>query len=88
MPREANEVNTNPVNTRAVMIPGLESAPESDFGSIWTSDFDNSGSSSFSLESLESAPVGNLSVSVRFVLTKWANGSFLLDYMGQWELLI
>ena len=42
---------------RAVMIPGLESAPESDFGSFWTSDYDDSGSGSFSLESLESATV-------------------------------
>ena len=33
-------------------------------------------------------PGGNSSVGVRFVLTKWANGSFLFDYMGQWELLI
>ena len=33
-------------------------------------------------------PVGNSSVSVRFVSTKRANGSFLFDYMGQWELLI
>ena len=33
-------------------------------------------------------PVGNSSVSVCFVLTKWANGSFLFDYNGQWELLI
>ena len=39
------------------MIPVLESAPESDFGSFWTSDYDDSGSGSFSLESLESAPV-------------------------------
>ena len=37
------------LSTRAVMIPGLELAPESDFGSFWTSD---SGSGSFSLESL------------------------------------
>ena len=42
---------------RAVMIPGLESAPESDFGSFWTSDYDDSGSGSFSLESLEPAPL-------------------------------
>ena len=34
------------------------------------------------------SPVGDSSVGVRFVLTKWANGSFLFDYMGQWELLI
>ena len=34
--------------SRAVMIPGLESAPESDFGSFWTSDYDDSGSGSFS----------------------------------------
>ena len=27
------------------MIPVLESAPESDFGSFWTSDYDDSGSS-------------------------------------------
>ena len=33
-------------------------------------------------------PVGNSSVNVRFISTKWANGSFLFDYMGQWELLI
>ena len=33
-------------------------------------------------------PVGNSSVSVCFVSTKWAYGSFLFDYMGQWELLI
>ena len=45
------------VSARAVMIPGLESAPESDFGSIWTFDYDNSGSGSFSSEPLESAPV-------------------------------
>ena len=32
--------------------------------------------------------VGNSSVSVRFVSTKLANGSFLFDFMGQWELLI
>ena len=32
--------------------------------------------------------VGNSSFSVRFVSTKWANGIFLFDYMGQWELLI
>ena len=38
------------------MIPGLELAPESDLGSFWTSDYDDSGSGSFSLESLESAP--------------------------------
>ena len=33
-------------------------------------------------------PVGNSSVSVRFVLAKWANESFLFDHIGQWELLI
>ena len=39
------------------MIPGLESAQELDFGSFWTSDYDDSGSGSFSSEPLESAPV-------------------------------
>ena len=43
--------------TRAVRIPGLKSAPESDFGAFWTSDHDDFDSGSFSLESLESAPV-------------------------------
>ena len=43
--------------TRAVMIPGLESASDADFGSFWTSDYDDSGSGSFSSEPLESAPV-------------------------------
>ena len=42
---------------RAVMIPGLESAPELNFGSFWTSDYDDSGYGSFSSEPLESAPV-------------------------------
>ena len=37
---------------------------------------------------VSSDTVGNSSVSVRFVSTKWANGSFLFDYVGQWELLI
>ena len=37
---------------------------------------------------MHTCPVGNSSVSVRFVSTEWANGSFLFDYMGQWELLI
>ena len=32
--------------------------------------------------------IGNSSVSVRFVLTKWANGIFLFDYVGQWKLFI
>ena len=39
------------------MIPVLELTPESDFGSFWTSDCDDSGPGSFSLESLESAPL-------------------------------
>ena len=39
------------------MVPGLESALESDSGSFWTSDYDDSGSGSFSSEPLESAPV-------------------------------
>ena len=39
------------------MILVLESTPESHFGSFWTSDYDDSGSGSFLLESLESAPV-------------------------------
>ena len=38
------------------MIPALESAPDSDFGSFQTTNRCDSGSSSFSLESLESAP--------------------------------
>ena len=50
-------MRSSEVSPRAVMIPGLESAPESDFGSFWTSDYEDSGSGSFSLESLESAPV-------------------------------
>ena len=45
------------VRSRAGMIPGLESAPESDFGSFWTSGYADSDSGSFSLELLESAPV-------------------------------
>ena len=39
------------------MIPGLVSSPEPDFDSFWTSDYDDSGSGSFSLESQELAPV-------------------------------
>ena len=45
------------VNTRAGVIPALESASESDFGSFWTTNLSDSGSGSFTLESLESAPV-------------------------------
>ena len=51
------------VQIRAVMTPGLESAPESDFGSFWTSDYVDSGSGSFSLESPESAPLVVLNIS-------------------------
>ena len=40
--------------TRAGVIPALESALESDFGSFFTTDESDSGSGSFSLES---APV-------------------------------
>ena len=39
------------------MIPALESAPGSDFGSFQTTNRYESGSGSFSLESLESAPL-------------------------------
>ena len=45
--------------TRAVMIPGLESAPESDFGSFFLFDHDDSGSGSFSLESAPFAIIGS-----------------------------
>ena len=51
------------VQIRLVMTPGLESAPESDFGSFWTSDYVDSGSGSFSLESPESAPLVVLNIS-------------------------
>ena len=44
---------------RAVMILGLGSAPESDFGSFFTSDYDDSGSGSFSLESAPFARIGS-----------------------------
>ena len=44
------------INIRAAVIPALESLLESDFGSFWTADESDSGSGSFSLESLESAP--------------------------------
>ena len=39
------------------MIPALESARESDFGFFQTTNRCDSGSGSFSLESLESAPL-------------------------------
>ena len=45
------------VATRAAVIPASESAPESDFGSFQTTNQCDSGSGSFSLESLESAPL-------------------------------
>ena len=45
------------VQPRAAVIPALESAPESDFGSFQTTNRCDSGSGSFSLESLESAPL-------------------------------
>ena len=37
------------IDSRAVMIPGLESASESHFGFFWTSDHDDSDSGSFSI---------------------------------------
>ena len=42
------------VESRAAVIPALESARESDFGSFQTTNRCDSGSGSFSLESLES----------------------------------
>ena len=42
---------------RAAVIPALKSAPDSDFGSFQTTNRCDSGSGSFSLESLESAPL-------------------------------
>ena len=51
------EVGWVRVGGRAGVIPALESASESDFGSFWTTNLSDSGSGSFTLESLESAPV-------------------------------
>ena len=49
--------NVSAILIRAGVIPAMESASESDFGSFWTTNLSDSGSGSFTLESLESAPV-------------------------------
>ena len=45
------------VSIRAAVIPVLESELEPDFGSFWMTNHGDSGSGSFSSESLESAPL-------------------------------
>ena len=53
--REGGQIHT--VSIRAVMIPGLESAPEYDWSMILKFVRSDSGSGSFQVDPLESAPV-------------------------------
>ena len=60
------------------MIPGLESAPESDFGSFFTSDHDDSGSGFFSLESTPFPGIGSTASSIESITISRITWHFLI----------
>jgi len=65
------------------MIPGLESAPESDFGSFFPFDHVDSGSGSFSLNLLESAPVlESAPLLVKFIVEAYYKKQNYMEFLN------